>query len=247
MLIDVLSIFPEMFSGPLNTSILKRAQEKGLIEIRLHDIRDFTNDKHRTVDDAPYGGGAGMVMKVEPIIKAVRSLMHGDECNEAVILMTPQGNLLTQDMVKSFASFEHLIFICGHYEGIDERVVSLLPIIEVSIGDYVLTGGELPTMVVIDALSRMIPGVLGDEESVRKDSFYEGLLDYSQYTRPSEFEGLEVPQVLLSGNHELIRKWRRKESLKRTYLRRPDLLEKMELTKEDNIFLDELRNDMKKS
>lgn len=243
MLIDVLTIFPEMFSGPLNTSILKRAQEKGLIKIGIHDIREFTDDKHRTVDDAPYGGGAGMVMKVEPVVRAVESLMHGDEASEAVILMTPQGRVLTQDIVKSFVRYEHLIFVCGRYEGIDERVTSLLPVIELSIGDYVLTGGELPAMVVIDAVSRMLPGVLGDEESARQDSFYDGLLDYPHYTRPREFRGLQVPDVLLSGNHELIRKWRRKESLRRTLLRRPELLENAGLTQEDYKILDELQKD----
>lgn len=243
MLIDILSIFPEMFSGPFDTSILKRAQEKGLIKVCIHDIREFTHDKHRTVDDAPYGGGAGMVMKVDPIVRGVKSLMHEDETNEAVILMTPQGTVLTQDIVKSFVSYEHLILVCGRYEGIDERVTGLLPVIELSIGDYVLTGGELPAMVVIDAVSRMLPGVLGDEESARQDSFYDGFLDYPQYTRPREFQGLAVPDVLLSGNHELIRQWRRKESLKRTLLRRPELLENVKLTQDDYRFLDELRED----
>jgi tRNA (guanine37-N1)-methyltransferase len=241
MLIDVLSIFPEMFSGPFDNSILKRAQEKGLIKICIHDIRPFTDDKHHTVDDTPYGGGAGMVMKVEPVVRAVRSLMYGDQTKEAVILMTPQGAVLTQDAVKSFVRYEHLIFICGRYEGIDERVTSLLPVIELSIGDYVLTGGELPAMVVIDAVSRMVPGVLGDEESARQDSFYDGLLDYPHYTRPREFQGLTVPDVLLSGNHELIRQWRRKESLKRTLVRRPELLKSVKLTQEDHRLLDEIR------
>lgn len=243
MLIDVLSLFPEMFSGPFDTSILKRAQENDLIDIRIHDIREFTDDKHRTVDDTPYGGGAGMVMKVAPVVRAVKSLMHEDGSNEAVILMTPQGTVLTQDIVKSFVRYEHLIFVCGRYEGIDERVTSLLPVIELSIGDYVLTGGELPTMVVIDAVSRMLPGVLGDEESARQDSFYDGLLDYPHYTRPREFQGMTVPDVLLSGNHELIRRWRRKESLRRTVLRRPELLKNMKLTEEDCRFLNELRED----
>jgi tRNA (guanine37-N1)-methyltransferase len=236
MQVDILTLFPEMFQGPLNESLLKKAQEKGLLSLNIVNLRDFTSDKHRTADDTPYGGGAGMVMKVEPIHKAVSSKRTAET---TIILMCPTGKLLTQEKVKELAKEEHLILLCGHYEGIDERVREMVDE-EVSIGDYVLTGGELPAMVLVDAIARHIPGVVKEEESVRKDSFYEGLLDYSSYTKPEEFEGKKVPDVLLSGHHAEIDRWRRKEALKRTLYRRPDLLAKAELYEEDKKELGEI-------
>lgn len=214
-----------MFTGPFDESIIKRAREKGIIEINLINIRDYTTDKHNTADDTPYGGGAGMVMKVEPIYRAWQDL-HKKRGEVPVIMLSPQGRPLDQELVKDLSQEQGLILLCGHYEGIDERVKDLIVTDEISIGDYVLTGGELAAMVVVDAVARMIPGVLGDQESMIEDSFYNGLLDYPDYTRPREFMGLEVPEVLLSGNHGAIERWRRKEALKRTYLRRPDLLQK---------------------
>jgi tRNA (guanine37-N1)-methyltransferase len=236
MQIDILTLFPEMFQGPLNESLLKKAQEKGFLSIKAVDLRDFTTDKHRTADDTPYGGGPGMVMKVDPIAKALSRVKSQ---KSKTILMCPSGKLLTQDRVKGLAKEEHLIIICGHYEGVDERVRELVEE-EISIGDYVLTGGEIPAMVLVDALARHVPGVVKEEESVRKDSFYEGLLDYPSYTRPEEFEGKKVPEVLLSGNHAEIERWRRKEALRRTLYRRPDLLAKLELLDQDCKLLEEI-------
>jgi tRNA (guanine37-N1)-methyltransferase len=238
MRIEILTIFPEMFQGPFDNSIIKRAQEQNLISINLVDIRDFALDKHRCVDDYPFGGGVGMVMKPEPVCRAVEQVL-GDRREAGVILMCPQGERFTQAKAAELARRPDLVFICGHYEGIDERVRSLVTD-EVSIGDYVLTGGELAAMVVIDAVVRLIPGVLGEEESARQDSFVEGLLEYPQYTRPREFRGMMVPEVLLSGHHERIRVWRRKESLRRTWKRRPDLLTPEELSAEDRRLLDEV-------
>lgn len=236
MQIDILTLFPDMFQGPLSESLLKKAQEKGLLSVNLANIRDFTSDKHKTADDTPYGGGAGMVMKVEPIAKAL-SRVSGNESR--VILMCPTGKLLTQDKVKELAKEKHLIILCGHYEGVDERVRDLVNE-EISIGDYVLTGGELPAMVLVDAIARHIPGVVKEEESVQKDSFYEGLLDYPSYTKPEEFEGKKVPEELLSGHHAEIARWRRKEALKRTLFRRPDLLARIELVEQDRKLLGEI-------
>ncbi len=236
MRVDVLTLFPEMFQGPLTESMLRRAREAGLININLVNIRDFTSDKHQTADDSPYGGGAGMVMKAEPIQKAVSSKRKAES---RVILLCPTGKLLTQEKVKELAKEKHLILICGHYEGIDERVRDLVDE-EISIGDYVLTGGELPAMVLIDAIARNIPGVVKEEESVKKDSFYKGLLDYPSYTKPDEFEGQRVPEVLLSGHHAEIGRWRRKEALRKTLYLRPDLLAKAELGDEDKKMLEEI-------
>lgn len=242
MRIDVLTLFPGMFSGPLSESIVARARERGLVEIHIHDIRDFTRDKHRVTDDYPFGGGAGMVMKPEPIFAAVEHVM-GDVAEPGrVILMSPQGSVFTQQMAMRLAQEGHLVFICGHYEGVDERVRQALVHEEISIGDYILTGGELPAMVVIDAVTRLIPGVL-DEESVAAESFTSGLLDYPQYTRPREFRGMTVPEVLVSGDHEKVRIWRRKEALARTLERRPDLLRKASLTPEDLRLLEEIKGD----
>jgi len=244
MRIDIITIFPEAFA-PLDLSILGRARAAGIVDIRVHNLRDFTTDRHRTVDDYPYGGGAGMVMKPEPFFAAVEAIMReARTARPRIILTTPQGRLFTQEIAKELASWDHLILLCGHYEGVDERVSEGLATDEISIGDYVLTGGELAAMVIVDAVVRLIPGVVGEEESVRQDSFSEGLLDYPQYTRPPEFRGMRVPEVLLSGHHEQIRRWRRKEALRRTLLRRPDLLRKANLTEEDQRLLEEIQREL---
>ncbi|MCK4648327.1 tRNA (guanosine(37)-N1)-methyltransferase TrmD [bacterium] len=246
MKIDILTLFPNMVKGPLKESILKRAQEKRLVRINVLDIRSFTHNRHRTADDAPYGGGAGMVLKPEPIFEAVESIKKSDiryqKSDIRVILLTPQGERFNQGMAKRMAKEKHLIFICGHYEGIDERVKRIVTD-EISIGDYVLTGGELASLVVIDALVRLIPGVLGKEESIICDSFYSGLLDYPHYTRPEEYRKMRVPSVLLSGNHERIARWRRKEALRRTLKRRPDLLEEIKVSNEDKRLIREIKGE----
>lgn len=236
---DILTLFPEMFESPFNASLLKKAREKNLIEIRITDIRDFARDKHRTADDYPYGGGSGMVMKIEPIAGALESL--GPLDSALVCLLTPQGEVFNQKMALELAAESHVVLICGHYEGVDERVREHLVHREISIGDFVLTGGELPAMVVVDAVSRLVSGVLGNDQSARGDSFAveQGLLEYPQYTRPAEFRGWAVPEVLLSGHHAEIEAWRRREALKRTCLRRPDLVRKANLTDEDRVFLEE--------
>jgi len=241
--IDVITIFPAMFGGPLTESILKLARQKGILEINLIDLRDYTHDRHRTVDDTPFGGGAGMVMKPEPFfaaVEAIREQAAGQNRAPRVLLMCPQGETFTQSKVRELAEEDHLVFICGHYEGIDERVRENLVTDELSIGDYVLTGGELPAMVIIDAIARLLPGALGDARSAQQDSFSEYLLDYPHFTRPQSFRGLPVPEVLLSGNHEHIRLWRRKEAVRRTYLRRPDLLAAAALSEEDRRLLREV-------
>ena len=229
---DVLSIFPEMFASPLQSSLLKRAQEKRLIDIRLCDIRQYAKDKHKITDDAPYGGGGGMVMKVEPIDRALASLLPV-EGQTSVILLTPQGETFNQRIAEQLSRYSRIVLICGHYEGVDERVREHLVDREISIGDYVLTGGELSALVVIDAVSRLIPGVLGNSESAPADSFSMGILEYPHYTRPRAYRGWKAPEALLSGNHAEIQLWRRKEALKRTWLRRRDLLEKADLSEED--------------
>ena len=221
MEIDVLTLFPRIFEGPLDESILKRAQSKGLVKVRVHNLRDFTHDKHHVVDDKPYGGGPGMLMKPEPIFEAVESFRRDDSC---VVLMTPQGAPLTQSRAQKFSQESHLIIICGHYEGVDERVREALVDEEVSIGDYVLTNGALAAAVFVDAVVRLVPGVLGGEQSADDDSFTAGLLEGPQYTRPPEFHGLRVPEVLLGGNHEEIARWRKEQAKQRTQQRRPELL-----------------------
>lgn len=227
MLIDIVSIFPAMFAGVFGESIIKRAEEKGLVRIRVSDLRDFSADKHRRVDDIPYGGGAGMVMKPEPFFEAVKFLKGSgkepDSCR--VILMSPRGELLNQDKAKQLSQSNHLIVLCGRYEGVDERVHRYLAQEEISIGDYVLTGGELPAMVLADAVVRLIPGVL-NTASLEEESFSSGLLEYPQYTRPRNYEGMTVPEVLLSGNHELIKRWRYEEARRQTLENRPEILEK---------------------
>ncbi len=230
---DIFTLFPDMFQGPFSESILKRAQERGLLSIALHNIRDATTDKHHVVDDYPYGGGAGMVMKPEPIFKAVESIYQG----EPIILLSPKGRLFNQQIARTLAQEARVTLICGHYEGVDERVREHLVTDEISIGDYVLTGGELAAMVVVDATSRLIPGVLGGAESILEESHSGGMLEYPHYTRPPEFRGWRVPDVLLSGNHAEIARWRRKESLKRTRERRPDLFEKLNLSSKQDVKL----------
>ena len=242
MRVDVLTIFPDMIRCGVDYSIVKRAQEKGAISVYVHDIRDFTEDKHRTTDEPPYGGGAGMVMKPAPIFRAAEHVKTEYWTEQTrVILMSPQGELFTQQKAGELSACPHIVFICGHYEGVDERVREHLATDELSIGDYVLTGGELPALVVLDAVTRLIPGVLGAEQSALEESFSAGLLEYPQYTRPPDFRGWQVPEILLSGHHARIAKWRRTESLRRTLARRPDLLETADLTEEDRRILERLK------
>ncbi len=238
MKFDILTLFPNMFSSPLRESILGKAVEKGLIQIQTTNIRDFALDKHHVVDDAPYGGGQGMVMKVEPIARAIESVKSRDP-SARTIYLTPQGKPFDQDLARRFSTQPHLVLLCGRYEGVDERAREFIDE-EISIGDYVLTGGELAAMVVIDAVSRFIPGVLGSDRSAEEDSFFKSLLEYPQYTRPVDFRGRRVPEVLLSGNHSAISLWRRREAIKRTSLKRPDLLGKANLAGEDKRLLEEL-------
>lgn len=242
---DVITLFPEMIHPVVAQSMLKRAQEKGLLDVRVYDLRDFTEDRHRTADDHPYGGGAGMVLKPEPIFRAVDAIRAGSE-PVRLILTSPQGRPFTQPLAFEFSrEIRRLVFICGRYEGVDERVREGLDPEEVSIGDYVLTGGELPALVMIDAAVRWVPGVLGDPESAKEDSFAGALLDYPHYTRPATVRGLNIPDVLTSGNHEAIRDWRRKQALLNTLKKRPDLLEKLGCTEEDRKRLDELNQERK--
>lgn len=241
MRIDILSLFPNMFSGPFEEGIIKRARERGLVDIRIVNIRDYTTDRHRTADDRPFGGGPGMVLKPEPIFAAVEAIKGEGESR--VILTTPQGRLFTQEYAKELSQEDHIIIICGRYEGVDERVREALVTDPISIGDYVLSGGELAAMVMVDAIVRLIPGVLGNEESIKRDSFWRGLLGYPQYTRPASFRGMKVPDVLLSGHHEMIERWRKKESLRRTLLYRPDLLQNADLDEEDLKLLEEIREE----
>jgi len=236
MRFDVLTLFPEMFTGPLQESIIKRAQERGLISVHLHNIRDYATGRHRITDDAPYGGGGGMVMKPEPIFAAVEAVL-GDEKGVPVILLSPQGRLFTHEVARELSRYPRLVLICGRYEGVDERVREHLATDEISIGDYVLSGGELAAMVIIDAVTRLLPGALGDPGATFEDSHAWGLLEYPHYTRPAVFRGWVVPEVLLSGNHAAIARWRREQALRRTLECRPDLLERAPLTEEDRAFL----------
>ena len=237
----VLTLFPEMIMQGINTSITGRAMEKGYININAVNIRDFSNDKHNHVDDYPYGGGAGMIMQPEPIYKAYKSITDGVEGQPRVIYLTPQGKVFNQAMAEEFAGEKELIFLCGHYEGVDERVLEMIVTDYVSIGDFVLTGGELPAMVMIDAISRKVEGVLGNDISSEIETFYDNLLEYPQYTRPEEFIGMRVPDILLSGHHGNIEKWRREKSLERTLKNRPDLLENANLDKSDIEYLSKLK------
>lgn len=243
----VLTLFPEMVAQGLNTSIIGRAVEKGLLGLHTVDIRDFSTNKHKKVDDYPYGGGAGLVMQAEPVYRAYESVASGLAQKPRVIYMTPQGRVFNQELAVELSKEEELIFLCGHYEGIDERVLEEIVTDNVSIGDYVLTGGELAAMVMIDAISRHVPGVLNNEESAQFDSFHDNLLEYPQYSRPEEWRGKRVPQVLLSGHHGKVDEWRRQESLRRTALRRPDLLKEAPLTKKDLEFLRSLEEEERRS
>jgi tRNA (guanine37-N1)-methyltransferase len=237
--IDILTLFPGMFRGPFDESIVRRARERGLITIDVHNVRDVTTDRHHIVDDYPYGGGAGMVMKPEPLFAAVEAIYQGGP----IILTTPQGRLFNQQIAAKLARQERLTLICGHYEGVDERVYRYLATDALSIGDYILSGGELAAMVIVDAVSRLVPGALGSAGSTLEESHTGGLLEYPHYTRPSEFRGWRVPDVLLSGNHGAIARWRRKEALRRTRAWRPDLLARAELTPLDHLLLHEVEQE----
>lgn len=243
MRFDIVTIFPDIFNAYFSEGILRKAMHKGLIDIRVHNLRDYTTDRHRTVDDYPYGGGPGMVMKPEPFFKAVKSV-KADFLETCTIMLTPQGTLFNQEMALALSrSKKRLMFISGRYEAIDERVREGLVDMEVSIGDYILTGGELPVLVIIDSIVRLLPGALGDEHSADEESFSWGILDYAHYTRPPEYEGLKVPCVLLSGNHKEVARWRRKEALRRTMHRRPDLLQKMTFSDEDCKLISEIKEE----
>ncbi|KUO75490.1 MAG: tRNA (guanine-N1)-methyltransferase [Clostridia bacterium BRH_c25] len=245
MKIDILTLFPEMFEAVLKESIIGRAALKQLVELEFHNIRDYSANKHNKVDDYPYGGGLGMVMQCQPIFDAVEAVKAKLGKKPYTILMSPQGRTFDQSKAKEFSSYENLLIICGHYEGIDERVTEALVDEEISIGDFVLTGGEIAAMAVVDATCRLIPGVLKEDASHVVESFSEGLLEFPQYTRPPVFMGMEVPEVLLSGHHENIDKWRRQESLKRTFEKRPELLSKADLSKEDLKLLDKIKKECK--
>ena len=237
MRFDVLTIFPRIFTAPLDETILRRAQDAGLIEVQVHDLRGWATDRHRTVDDYPFGGGPGMVMKPEPLFQAVAAIQPLAEPRATVVLLTPQGQRLDQALVEELAALPRLLLICGRYEGVDERVREHLVEREVSVGDFVVSGGELPALLLIDAVARQVPGVLGSDLSLDEESFSGGLLEYPQYTRPAEFEGHGVPEVLLSGHHAEIAKWRRRQRLLRTRARRPDLLDAADLTAEERTWL----------
>ncbi len=247
---DILTLFPAMFEGgPFRESIIKRAVEAGLISIAVHNIRDFATDKHSITDDVPYGGGGGMIMKPEPIFAAVEAIL-GTEADSSpltahfqvpIILLSPQGRLFTQKIARELSHHPRLLLICGHYEGVDERVRQYLATDEISIGDYVLTGGEIPAMILVDAVTRLVPGALGDPSATFEDSHASGLLEYPHYTRPAVFRGYRVPQVLLSGDHAQVVHWRRREALRRTWRRRPDLLANAKLSEADHAFLEELK------
>ena len=266
MQFDVFTLLPEIFPSYLDSSILKRARQKGLIDVRVHNIRDYTHDKHHMTDDTPYGGGGGMVMKPEPIFEAVETVLGiaplptqpkpfdqthivptlfregRPDSNIPIILLTPQGRVFNQRIAEELSRHEHIALLCGRYEGVDERIREYLVTDEISIGDYVLTGGELPALTIIDAISRLLPGVLGDPTGAEDDSHSMGLLEYPHYTKPPEFRGAKVPDVLVSGNHAKIEKWRREQALTRTFNKRPDMLEKAELSKEDIKFVEHLKS-----
>jgi tRNA (guanine37-N1)-methyltransferase len=276
MKFEIVTIFPDFFRGPLDYGIVRRAREAGLIEVALHDLRAFTRDRHRTVDDRPFGGGEGMVLKPEPLFECVESLKVGDlesrraeGARQTVVLLSPQGRMFTQAVAQELAGLEQIVLVCGRYEGVDERVAEALVDREISVGDYVLSGGELGAAVIIDTVTRLLPGALGNEASARQESFTAasvtreaaaqeaeipdstcgsgGLLDYPHYTRPAEFRGMPVPEVLMGGNHEQIRKWRRKKALEKTLRNRPDLLKSEALSKDDKKVLAELAADKEKA
>ncbi len=242
MRIDIMTLFTDMCDSVLNESIIGRARQAGKVEINTVDIRDFSIDKHRHVDDKPYGGGNGMVMLAEPIYRCYNSICEQIGKKPHLVYMTPQGKTLTQQRVKELSKLDNIVILCGHYEGVDERVIDELQPEEISIGDYVLTGGELPALILADSISRMLDGVLSNDECFEEESHYNSLLEYPQYTHPAVWNGREVPEVLLSGHHQNVDKWRRKQSIKRTYERRPDMLENAELSKEDLKYIEELRS-----
>jgi len=248
MKIDLITLFPHMFDSPFSESIIHRAIIRKLVNINIHNLRDFADNKHGTVDDKPYGGGPGMVIKPEPVYRAVRYIINTNKkktIKPKIILMSPQGKVFNHKIAKELIKNKHLIIICGHYEGIDERVMKIVDY-EISIGDFVLTGGELPAMIIVDTIVRLIPGVVKEKNSVKNDSFSVGLLDYPHYTRPKVFNNMRVPKILLSGNHNKIRLWRLKKSLENTYLKRPDLLEKIKLTEEQKKILNQIKLRCKK-
>ena len=240
IIFDILSVFPEMFQSTLSSSLIKKSIGKGLIEVNLHNIRDYTRDRHRTTDDTPYGGGGGMVMKIEPVAGALKAIVPARD-KAFVILLSPQGETFKQKTAEELSQYSRIVLICGHYEGVDERIREHLVDREISIGDYVLSGGELPAMIVVDAVSRLVPGFVGNSESVLYDSFSTGLLEGPHYTRPRKYGSWEVPEVLLSGHQKKIDDWRRRESLRRTLERRPDMLGQADLTEEDKRVLEELK------
>lgn len=240
MKIDIVTIFPAMVREPLAEGIVGRAIARGLLDVRVHDLRDYTTDRHRVVDDMPFGGGPGMVLKPEPLFAAVERITTERGTPSAVVLTSPDGDRLTHAVAERLSALEHIVLLCGRYEGVDERVRASLATETISIGDYVLSGGELPALVIVDAVARFVPGVVGDEDSVARDTFASGLLDYPQYTRPAEFRGMTVPPVLLSGHHAEIEKWRRREALRRTLERRPELLDHAALDVSDRELLKEL-------
>ena len=241
MRIDIMTLFPDMCLAYLNSSVIGRARSAGIVRIECTDIRDYTTDKHRRVDDSPYGGGMGMIMQAQPIFDCYQDICKKAGTKPHLIYLTPQGKTLTQERVKELAKLDHLALLCGHYEGVDERVIEELQPEEISVGDYVLTGGELPALIVADAVSRMIPGVLSSDECFTEESHYSSLLEYPQYTRPFEWRGRQVPDVLITGHHANVEKWRREQSLKRTADRRPDMLEKAQLSENDMKFLSDLK------
>ncbi|MBK8421023.1 tRNA (guanosine(37)-N1)-methyltransferase TrmD [Candidatus Villigracilis saccharophilus] len=252
MQFDVFTLLPEVFPSYLETSIIKRARERDLIHVRVHNIRDYTHDKHHTTDDTPYGGGGGMVMKPEPVFEALETVLglnpdsptgtSPTASNIPIILLTPQGRVFNQSIAQEFSQHPHIALVCGRYEGIDERIREHLVTDEISIGDYVLTGGELPALILIDAIARLLPDVLGDPTGAQDDSHATGLLEYPHYTRPPEFRGWKTPDILLTGDHAKIDRWRREQSLLRTFNKRPDMLEKVELNKQDRKFIESLKS-----
>ena len=246
MIFEILTIFPGMFSSPLGESIVGKARDRGLIQVRVHNIRDFAADRHQMTDDRPFGGGEGMVMKPEPIVNALRAITESGPSAE-VVLLTPQGRLFNQEIARKMSRLKRLILICGRYEGVDERVAEHFTDDQLSVGDYILTGGELAAMVVVDAVARLLPGVLGNEGSACADSFSQPVLEHPQYTRPQHYEGMSVPEVLLCGNHETIRRWRRGQALLRTSIRRPDLFARLNLTDEDAALLESARRELEES
>lgn len=249
MIIRVMTLFPEMFSGPFNSSIIRRAKEKDIIDLEYINIRNYSDNKHKKADDYPYGGGPGMIMTPQPIFDCYNQIIDSLNLKEGespkVIYLSPKGKIFNQELAVELSKEKHIIMLCGHYEGVDQRIIDEIVTDEISIGDYVLTGGEIPAMVLIDSITRLLPGVLSQNQCYENETFYSGLLEYPQYTRPASFRGLDVPDILISGNHKKIDEWRRQESLKLTYERRPELLENIKLTDEDKDFLKAIRNNNK--